>query len=572
MHDLVIRCGTIVDGRGGEPFRADVAVDGERIVGIGPDLGAGAEEIDADGLIVTPGFVDLHTHYDAQVMWDSVLAPSAWHGVTSLVLGNCGVGFAPVRPEARSWLIDIMENVEEIPREVLDAGLTWSWESFSDYLDALDRRSHTVDIGAQLPHIAVRGYVMRERAMRDERATPADLAAMTALVQEAMEAGALGFSCSHTRSHTLADGSLVPGSLGDREELLALADGIGRAGRGVVQFLGDSAAWEDDLRFMIEMSRRSGSSVHFTMTDSNWESRIAAIAEADRSGARLVGHVAPRAIGNILQWRSSRHPFMDRPSVKAIADLPWPEQVARLKDPTFRARVLSEGNGDAEERLPEYARVVYRGFDRMYEMEDFPDYEPDPKADSIAARAAAVGEDPQAYAYDVMMRNDGEGMMYMTIANYRAGDFSELERLISDAGTVVSLSDGGAHCTRIVDSSAPTFMLTHWARDRSRGRTLPLPMVVKRLSHDTATAYALHDRGVVAPGYLADLNIIDLDRLKLPAPYMSFDFPAGGHRLLQKAEGYAATIKRGRVTFRDGEHSGVFPGRLIRGPQDAAGA
>ena len=570
MHDLVVRGGTIVDGQGGEPYQADVGIDGGVISHIGPDAGPGTEEIDANGCIVTPGFVDLHTHYDEQAMWDSVLAPSAWHGVTSLVIGNCGVGFAPVRAEGRSWLIEIMENVEEIPRVVLEAGLKWDWETFPQYLDALERRKHTIDIGAQLPHIALRAYVMGERAVNNERATPTDIATMTRLTQEALTAGALGFSCSHTVVHTLADGRLVPGSCADRNELLALGDGIRRAGHGQVQFLGDAAGWEEDLSFMKEMSRRSNTAVHFTMIDTDWMVRIKAIETASSEGARLIGHVAPRAIGNTLQWRSSRHPFMDRPSIRGITELPWPEQLARLKDPAFRAQVLSENNGSAEERLPEYARVVYRSFDRMYEIADVPNYEPDPQVDSIAARAASAGQDPAAYAYDVMMRNNGEGMIYMTIANYRAGDFSELRHFIDHPGTVVSLSDAGAHCTRIVDASAPTFMLTHWARDRSRGEKLPLATVVKRCTYDTAIAYGLHDRGSLAPGLLGDVNVIDLDRLALPAPFMKFDFPAGGRRLLQSADGYVATIKRGQVTFRDGTHTGAFPGKLIRGSAVAA--
>jgi N-acyl-D-aspartate/D-glutamate deacylase len=566
-HDLVIRGGTVVDGRGGEPHTADVAIDGERIVYVGPNARPGLEEIDAHGLIVTPGFIDLHTHYDAQLTWDPILAPSSWHGVTTVVIGNCGVGFAPVRPEARSWMIEIMENVEEIPRKVLEAGMPWNWESFPDYLDALEARPHTVDIGAQVPHIALRGYVMGERAKGDEPATAEDLAAMAGLVEEALRAGALGFACSRTDSHRLQDGSLVPGSMADREELLALADGIRRAGRGAVQYLGNPLShWEEDLDFMSEMARRSASTVHFLMVDKDWRDRAAGIAAANNAGVSLLGHIPPRAVGGLQYWRSGRHPFMDRPSIRATAALPWPERLARLRDPAFRAQVLSEPN-EGEERLPEFARVVYRGFERMFEIDDYPNYEPDPKTDSIAARAAAAGQDPAAYAYDVMMRNDGEGMIYLAAANYLTGNFDELDQMIRDPGTIVSLSDGGAHCTRVIDASAPTFMLTHWARDRSRGETLPLELVVKTCTRDPALAYGLEDRGVIAPGYLADLNVIDFDRLRLPAPYVTFDLPAGGQRLLQKAEGYVATIKRGAVTFRDGEHAGVFPGKLIRGPQ-----
>jgi N-acyl-D-amino-acid deacylase len=337
MYDLVIRGGTVVDGLGGEPFAADVAVTGERIAYVGPGAGPGAEEIDAAGLIVTPGFVDLHTHYDAQAMWDPILAPSAWHGVTSVVTGNCGVGFAPVRPDARSWLIEVMENVEEIPRQVLEAGLPWNWESFPDYLDALDARPHTVDIGAQAPHIAIRGYVMGERADRDEPATPADIAAMGELVEAALKAGALGFSCSRTVVHKMTDGRRVPGSFADRDELLALGDAVRRAGHGPVQYLGSFPdEWDENFAFMGEMSRRSGTSVHFTMSDTDWRAKVAGIEDANRAGAQLVGHVPPRAIGNVLQWRSTRHPFMARSSFLAIAHLPWEARLAGLHAPCLR--------------------------------------------------------------------------------------------------------------------------------------------------------------------------------------------------------------------------------------------
>ncbi|RYD81922.1 MAG: D-aminoacylase, partial [Sphingomonadales bacterium] len=310
----------------------------------GPDAGKGATEIDASGMIVTPGFVDLHTHFDAQATWDPILAPSAWHGVTTLVIGNCGVGFAPVRPEARDWLIDVMENVEEIPAHVLKAGLKWDWESFPDYLDALDAREHTVDIVAQVPHIALRAYVMGERAMRDEPASPEDIAAMADLLEQAMAAGAIGFACSRTDLHRFADGRLIPGSMADQQELLALADRLGRVGGGQIEYLGIISKWEENLPFMSEMSRRSGMPVHFAMIDKDSEIRLAGIEAAAKTGARLVGHVPPRAVGNYLHWRGSRHPFMNRPSVKAIAGLPWDAQFVRLSDPAFRAQVLAERN------------------------------------------------------------------------------------------------------------------------------------------------------------------------------------------------------------------------------------
>ncbi|MDA8044394.1 MAG: amidohydrolase family protein [Actinomycetota bacterium] len=566
-HDLVIRNGIIVDGSGSEPYQADVAIDGDLIVAITPRAADAASEIDAQGMLVTPGFVDLHTHYDAQVTWDPVLAPSAWHGVTTIVMGNCGVGFAPVQPVDRSWMIEIMQEVEEIPRAVLESGLTWDWQTFPEYLDALSGRSHTVDICAQVPHIALRHYVMGERAARDEPATADDIAAMAGVVEEALRAGANGFACSRTDAHRLADGRIVPGADANRDELLGIADGVQRAGHGPIQFLGNFGDWDANLDFMIQMSRRAATSVHFTMSDTEWPSRLAGIDRGVAEKADLVGHFPPRAVGNVLQWRSSRHPFMDRPSIRAIAALPWPERVARLKDPSFRSRVLSEPNGEGEDLLPDFARIIYQGFDRMYEVDAYPDYEPDPTRDSIAARAAAAGEDPAAFAYDIMSTREGEGMIYMTLANYRTGDLSAVTQILDHPGTIVSLSDGGAHCTRVIDASAPTFMLAHWSRDRSRGDRLPLARVVKSCSRDPAEAYGLLDRGLIQTGYLADLNVIDFDHLRLPAPYLAFDLPAGGQRLLQRAEGYAATVKRGQIVFRDGAHQGHYPGQVVRGPQ-----
>ena len=572
MHDLVIRGGLVIDGSGAEPVRADIAIDHDRIAAVGTDLAAGHQEIDATGLIVTPGFVDLHTHYDAQVTWDPILAPSSWHGVTTVVIGNCGVGFAPARPDAHDWLIEIMEDVEEIPRDAMEAGLAWDWESFPEYMAALAKRRHTVDIAVQVPHIALRGYVMRERAERDEPATPGDLAEMGSVLEEALRAGAIGYACSRTDAHRLKDGRLVPGSFVDHDELLAMSDAVGRGGGGQIQYLGNFGDFDADLPHLTEMSKRSGSSVHFLMSDTNWPSRLAGIDAATAQGASLIGHFPPRAVGNTLQWRAGRHPFMDRPSILALAGLSWSEQLSRLGDPAFRAQVLAEDNGEAEARLPEFARVIYRGFDRMYEVEDCPNYEPDATKDSIAARAAFVGMEPAAYAYDVMMRNNGTGMLYLALANYRAGDLSVVPTLAAHPGTVVSLSDGGAHCTRVIDATAPSFMLGHWARDRTRGEKMPLADVVKCLTSDPAKAYGLTDRGLLQPGLLADINVIDFDNLRLAAPWLEHDLPAERPRLLQKAAGYVATIKSGKVTFRNGEHAGVFPGTVVRREASLQGA
>lgn len=572
MFDIVIRGGTLVDGSGSAPVQCDVAIAGDRIAYVGPNASAGKQEIDASGLVVTPGFIDLHTHYDAQVMWDPVLAPSSLHGVTTVVIGNCGVGFAPVRPEQHEWLMTVMENIEEIPVAAMKAGLAWDWESFPEYLDALGRRRHTLDIGAQVPHIALRGYVMGERADRDEPASPDDIREMTRLLRQALEAGALGFSCSRTTGHVMSDGRKVPGSFADRDELTALCKAIGQAGHGHVQYLGSmSEEVDENYDWMASVSRDNHASVHFLLSDLDWQARLARIEAANRDGASLVGHVAPRPIANSLQWQSARHPFMARPSVRAMAHLPWAEQLARLADPAFRAQVLSEPN-DLRPDEPAYMQLVFTAFERMFELGDDPCYEPDPATDSIAARAAALGIEPQELAYEIMMRHDGCGQIYLVIGNYRAGNLDEIGQLLAHESTVVSLSDGGAHCSRIVDASAPTFLLTHWARDRKRGETMSLQQAVKAYSHDTATAYGLNDRGLVREGYLADLNVIDFAHLRLHAPYMTHDLPGGGKRLMQKADGYVATIKRGCVTFRNGEHTGAHPGQVIRGPQvDPAG-
>lgn len=563
MHDLVVRGGLIFDGTGGEPWRADIAIDSGLITRVGAVPAEGAEEIDATGHIVTPGFVDLHTHYDAQVLWDPILAPSAWHGVTTVVMGNCAVGFAPVQPDARGLLLRVMEAVEEIPQDVMEAGIDWDWESFPQYLDALDRRRHTIDIGTQVAHIALRCYVMGDRADRDEPATPADLARMGELTQEALRAGALALSCSRTTAHTMPDGRVVPGANARADEVMALAEAMGGVGNRVMQYLGNPADLDNDLPYITELARRSGSPIHFIMSDTGWQRRIATIEAARAQGLTLVGHVAPRAVGMIAHWQAVRHPFSDCPSMADIAGLPWPAQLARLQDPAVKARLVAE------------ARDLSGGWfattsaKRMFAMADYPDYEPDPAIDSIAAQAARAGRDPVELAYEAIMARQGQGMIYVPIANYTAGSLREVQGLLEHPGTVVSLADGGAHCTRVSDSAAPTFMMAHWGRDRTRGETIPLAQIVKALSHDTATSYGLNDRGLIAAGYLADLNIIDFDRLRLPGPYRAFDFPAGGQRLLQKAEGYVATIKRGQVTFRNGEHCGVYPGAVVRGPQMA---
>ncbi|MBV1918427.1 MAG: amidohydrolase family protein [Sphingomonadaceae bacterium] len=564
MHDLVIRGGTLVDGTGRAPRMANIAVDDGVIAVVGDVAAKGRQEIDAAGMIVTPGFIDLHTHYDAQVMWDPVLAPTAWHGVTTVVMGNCSVGLAPLRREDRHFPLSVMEAIEEIPREVMEEGIEWSWESYSEYLDALEQRSHTLDVATQVAHIALRAYVMGDRAAANEPATDEDMAEMERLAEEALRAGALGISGSRTKAHHYPDGGRVPGTLANEHELLGLADALGRVRGGQsMQYLGNPFDLDNDLPFIKEMAVRSQSPMQYIMSENDWQRRFAMIEQSVDEGLEFYGHIPPRGVGMVGHWRCVEYPFSVAAPMRAIEDLRWEERLEQLRDPDVKARAI------AETKEADRGFFKAHSFDRMFEVTDYPDYEPDPETDSIAAKAQAAGRDPYEVVYDIMMGNGGTGMVYATVVNYRHGDHDLTRQLIQHPRAVVSLSDGGAHTTRVCDAAQTTFMLAHWARDRTRGEKLPLETVVQYLSRDAAFAYGLKDRGVIHEGYLADLNIIDFEKLRLPAPYVANDFPGGAHRLLQKAEGYEATIKRGIVTFRKGEHCGAFPGQIVRGPQMA---
>ncbi|MCB2046923.1 MAG: amidohydrolase family protein [Novosphingobium sp.] len=565
MHDLVIRGGTVVDGTGAAPFVADIAIDGETITKVGTVAEQGREEIDASGRLVTPGFVDLHTHYDAQAMWDPVLAPTAWHGVTSVVMGNCSVGFAPLRRNDRAFPLRVMEAIEEIPVDVMEEGIDWDWESFPEFLDSLERRKHTLDIAAQVTHVALRAYVMGARAEANEHADEADMAEIERLTEEALRAGAIGVSASRTTFHRFPGAGIVPGTFGNEHELLGLADALGRVGGGhVMQYLGNPTDLDHDLPFTRELARHAQSPVHFIISDTEWQRRLAyAQALRDDESLEVYAHVSPRGVGQLGHWRAVEHPFSKAPAMKAISDLPWAERLARLRDPELKSAAIAQ--------TKEAPDAFFRGFafDQMFELDETFDYEPDPATQSVAARAAASGQDPYALVWDIMTAKDGAGIIWVPITNYKAGDLSTVRQLLEHPMTLTSLSDGGAHSTRVCDSAAPTFMLAHWCRDRTRGETLPVEQVVRWISRDTAFAYGMKDRGVLAPGYLADLNVIDFERLRLHKPFLADDFPGGALRLLQRADGYDATIKRGQVTFRHGEHCGIYPGGVVRGPQAA---
>lgn len=570
MHDLVIRGGTIVDGSGAPAFLGDIAIDGERIAAVGTVLAEGAREIDARGLTVTPGFVDIHTHYDGQATWDAEMAPSSWHGVTTVIMGNCGVGFAPARPDRHQWLIGLMEGVEDIPGTALAEGMAWNWESFPEYLDALEAMPRTVDVGTHVPHGAVRAYVMGERGANNEAPTAADITAMSAIVEDGLRAGALGFSTSRTVLHKSVDGVLVPGTTATREELIGIGRAMGRVGHGVFEMASDLKREWNEFSWMGDLSRETGLPVTFAMLQSiakemSWQEQMAATEAQNAQGAHIVAQIALRGTGILMAWQGTVNPFRFKPSWATIEGLPWAEQLAKLRDPAFKAQMLAEANEFPESDIQAVLMVVAMGFALQYAMPEGFDYEPGRDL-AIETLAKAAGKPAAEYAYDMLMENDGTGFMYLPLLNYADGNLDFLKGLLEHPDTVISLSDGGAHCGTICDAAAPSFLLQHWVRDRARG-TISLENAVKRQCRDTALLYGLEDRGLLAPGYLADINIIDLPGLKLGKPWLAFDLPAGGKRLLQKAEGYVATIKCGVVTFEHGVPTGKHPGRLIRGPQ-----
>jgi N-acyl-D-aspartate/D-glutamate deacylase len=572
VHDLLIRAGTIVDGSGAPAFTGDIAIDGGRIVAVGRVAGTAHRTLDADGLLVTPGFVDVHTHYDGQATWDPLLTPSCWHGVTTAVMGNCGVGFAPMQPERREFLIQLMEGVEDIPGSVLAEGVEWGWESFPEYLDALEARPRIMDLGAQLPHAALRYYVMGERGAAREPAGADDLQRMAELTEQALAAGALGFSTSRTLLHKTARGEYVPNFGAAATELNAIAAGMRRAGRGVLQLLSDFDDVDAEFDMLCDWVRASGGrALSFTLVQriempQQWRRLLERIEDAQRRGLPIRGQVAPRAIGLVLGLQATLHPFMTKPSYRAIARLPLAERVARMRDPALRACILAEPLNALPDRIPAFIVDVLARLDRVFPLGDPPDYEPPPEA-SIAGRAARLGVDPLALMYDLLLERDGRELLFAPAANYVDADYEATLAMLRHPHTVVGLGDGGAHCGSICDGSYPTYLLTHWTRDRSRGERLPLEFAVHRYTRAPAELVGLNDRGLIAPGMKADLNLIDHANLSLAPPTIVHDLPAGGRRLMQTARGYVATIVSGQVVIEDDRPTGALPGRLLRGAQ-----
>ncbi len=562
MLDLVIRGGTIVDGSGGERFTGDVGIQGGRIAAVGRVDEKGRREIDAAGLLVTPGWVDVHTHYDGQVTWDPLLTPSCWHGVTTVVMGNCGVGFAPVKPGAHEYLIKLMEGVEDIPGTALAEGIDWRWESFPEYLDAIARKPHALDVAAQVPHAALRFYVMGERgADHTEAPTPEEIDAMGRLARDAVRAGAIGFTTSRTKNHRASDGRFTPSLTAPAAELLGIARRMGEAGKGVFEIVSDFAGREQEWEMFREMARVSGRPISISIGQADqapdsYRAMLDTIADANRQGLAIKAQVAARAIGILLGIDATLNPFCSHPSYAALASLPRTERLAKLRDPVVRAKLLGEKPN------PAIAGLVF-SFEKIFRLGEKPNYEPTVEQ-SLAAEAQRRGMAPEALAYDWLLESDGKALLYRPLLNYAGYSLDAVREMLQHPHTVPGLGDGGAHVGLICDSSFPTFLISHWGKDRRRGPGLPLEQLVKAQSADTAALVGLADRGCIAAGMKADLNLIDWEKLGVAHPEITFDLPAGGKRLIQRASGYVATICSGAVTFENGESTGELPGKLVR--------
>ncbi len=562
MHELVIRGGSVVDGTGAPAITADIAVTDGLITEIGRVDGGGQRELAADGLVVAPGWVDIHTHYDGQVTWDPELTPSSWHGVTTVVMGNCGVGFAPVRPDGKGFLIEVMEGVEDIPGTALHEGIDWDWESFPEYLDALEKTPRTVDVAAQVPHAALRAYVMGERA-HEQDATAEDIVAMAELAEQGLRAGACGVSTSRTILHRSKHG-LVPGTEALPVELLGLAEAIARAGHGVFQLVSDHQGGAGDRDWLVDLVDRTGVKATYTLAQApyapdRWRDALAATDVDLRAGRRITPQVACRPTGMLFGLQSSLHPFSTHPSYRAVQRLSLAERVAYLARPEVRAALVAEE--PATDNV--IALALMQRWDQIFPLGDPPDYEP-PRSASVAGVAERERRDPQEVALDWLLEREGTALLFAPLATYMDHDHEVVREMMTHPNTVLGLSDGGAHCGLICDVSMPTYLLTHWVNGRERGPRIGLEHAISLQTSRTAAAYGFTDRGVLSPGMRADINLIDLEGMHLRAPEMVFDLPAGGRRLIQKADGYVATLLAGQVTMEHGEMTGTRSGGLVR--------
>lgn len=572
MYDLVIRNATIVDGTGELAYTGDLAVSGGKIAAVGEVVVSGKKEIDARGKLLTPGWVDVHSHMDGQATWDPLCSPAPNHGITTLIMGNCGIGFAPCEPsdEAHDRLIAVVEDVEDIPGAALHEGVDWTWESFPEYLDAVDNFPRAIDVGTQVPHCAVRTYVMGERGSNNEPATAADVESMAAIVKEGIEKGALGFTTSRTELHTTRDDVVMPGTYADEAELLGIGKVIGElGGKAIYGVVSDFHNWEQEMDWMKRLSMDNHCQINFLLffrEEEDWERVLKQLdycRQANAEGAQLIPHVGARPVNILLSWDGTIHPFSFHANYAALSMMSHEERLLELRKPELRAALLAEDDplmGDA------FMDTIIAGWDKLYELGTPPNYEPSAE-DSIAAKAAEAGLAPREYCYDVMMKNDGKNVIYFPCFGYGANDLSRQVELLEDDTTVLSLADTGAHCGVLCDASVPTQMLSYFVRDRERGHRLQLEQAVKLQTHDTARCVGLDDRGTLEVGMKADLNIIDFEALQLEAPQIIFDLPAGGRRMFQGATGYIATIVSGEVIMENGEYTGAVPGALIRGPQ-----
>jgi N-acyl-D-amino-acid deacylase len=571
-YDLVIRGGTVIDGTGAEPCEADVAIVGGKIAAVGGSLGRGEEEIDARGRIVTPGFVDIHTHYDGHVTWESWLQPSCYHGITTVVTGNCGVGFAPCRPQDHDDLIRMMAGVEDIPELVMAQGLPWNWESFADYLSAVEALPHDMDIAAHIPHSALRLYAMGQRALDDEPATAEDVALMAKLTEEAMRAGAIGFATSRGIHQRSSDGQSIPSNMANEAEFHGIGAAIARSGGGVFQLLSDFRhGIDEEIQLMRRIVERSGCPLSFTLHQRRsqpeaWRHVLDLLAEANADGLPIRGQVIGRPSGVLLGFELSWNPFITCPSFTPIAELPFDRRIAALRDPDLRATLIAEDPvRDGKPGMFDTVSLT-RTWDHLFALGDPPNYEPDPET-SLAARAARMGIAPAELAYDLLMEDEGRSILFLAAQDYEYGDLEVCRALIEDPNTILGLGDAGAHCGIVCDASYSTWMLTHWTRDRKRGPRMSVEAAVRALTAETAEAVGFHDRGRIAAGYKADLNVIDYAGLQLGRPYAAYTLPGGGKRVIQQAQGFDATIVAGQVTYRHGEPTDALPGKLVRGPQ-----
>jgi len=585
MFDIVIRGGMVHRGDGEAPVEADIAIRDGVIVQIGTGLGLAEREIDAKGQIVTPGFIDIHTHYDGQASWDDELRPSIDHGVTTAVMGNCGVGFAPVREADHDKLIKLMEGVEDIPGTALYEGLTWDWESFPDYLDALAKMPRTIDIAAMVPHDPLRVYVMGDRAVFSEPANDDDIAEMRRLTREALQAGAIGFATGRSDVHKTADGDWTPSSEATRDELTGIAKAFEGLDFGVVQAVSDfnlergEQDFDEEWQIVADYAKASGRPFSFSLMQRDFAPdqwvKLTQLSETlKKEGVDARMQVAPRAIGVFLGFNCTFHPFMGYPSYKTIADLPLAKRVAKMKTPEFKAQILSEktdkvsGPGSS---VPPLADLLLEHIEfvaeKFFQLGNPPDYEQPPE-NSLAAKARAKGVSIYEMIYDTLLERDGQELIYLPLYNYTELNYDNVLKMMEHPQALYGLSDGGAHVGTVCDASMPTYMITHWTRDRERGRKLDLPRVIRMLTGAQADYLGMRDRGYIREGLRADLNVIDLKTLQLEPPYMKQDLPAGGQRLLQGATGYTATLVKGEVVMADGELTGARPGGLYRAGQD----